>query len=99
MASDEIHNSPCLVGDGSQFGYSRNLWILVKLCAYFAMTGGGPSRVTEILSIYMYNNAFLGRPNLPLANAISLIMVLVSFALIAVTKALENAMAGKKSRP
>lgn len=62
----------------------------------FAMTGGGPSRVTEILSIYMYNNAFQGRPNLPLANAISLIMVLVSLVLIVLTKAVEKRFGGKE---
>jgi len=62
----------------------------------FAMTGGGPSRVTEILSIYMFNNAFLGRPNLPLANAISLIMVAVSFLLIGLTKAVEKRYGGKE---
>lgn len=62
----------------------------------FAMTGGGPSRVTEILAIYMYNNAFLGRPNLPLANAISLITVVISLLLIALTKAVEKRYGGKE---
>jgi len=62
----------------------------------FAMTGGGPSRVTEILSIYMYNNAFQGRPNLPLANAISLIMVVISFFLIVLTKLAEKRYGGKE---
>lgn len=62
----------------------------------FAMTGGGPSRITEILSIYMYNNAFLGRPNFPLANAIALIMVLISFGLILLTKTLEKRFGGRE---
>ncbi len=62
----------------------------------FAMTGGGPGRITEILSIYMYNNAFLGRPNFPLANAIALIMVFISFLLILLTKALEKRYGGKE---
>jgi raffinose/stachyose/melibiose transport system permease protein len=44
----------------------------------------------------MYNNAFLGRPNFPLANAISLIMVLISFALIALTKVVEKRYGGKE---
>lgn len=84
--SGTIVNSAILAISGS----------LSSFALIFAMTGGGPSRVTEILSIYMYNNAFLGRPNLPLANAISLIMVVVSFALIAVTKALEKRYGGKE---
>ena len=69
---------------------------LSSFALVFAMTGGGPSRVTEILSIYMYNNAFLGRPNFPLANAISLIMVLISFGLIVLTKAVEKRYGGKE---
>jgi len=44
----------------------------------------------------MYNNAFLGRPNLPLANAISLIMVAVSFLLIGLTKTVEKRYGGKE---
>ncbi len=69
---------------------------LSSFALVFAMTGGGPSRVTEILSIYMYNNAFLGRPNFPLANAISLIMVLISFMLIGLTKVAEKRFGGKE---
>lgn len=69
---------------------------LSSFALVFAMTGGGPSRVTEILSIYMYNNAFLGRPNFPLANAISLIMVLISFLLIGLTKVAEKRFGGKE---
>jgi len=84
--SGTIVNSAILAISGS----------LSSFALIFAMTGGGPSRVTEILSIYMYNNAFLGRPNFPLANAISLIMVLISFALIALTKAVEKRYGGKE---
>jgi raffinose/stachyose/melibiose transport system permease protein len=69
---------------------------LSSFALIFAMTGGGPSHVTEILSIYMYNSAFLGRPNFPLANAIALIMVAISFLLIALTKALEKRFGGKE---
>ncbi|HUW40634.1 MAG TPA: sugar ABC transporter permease [Rectinemataceae bacterium] len=69
---------------------------LSSFALIFAMTGGGPSHVTEILSIYMYNKAFLGSPNFPLANAIALIMVAVSFLLIALTKALEKRYGGKE---
>ena len=61
----------------------------------WAMTGGGPNHVTEILAIYMFNNAFLGRPDFPLANAIALVMVIVSFILIGITKAVENKFGGK----
>ncbi|MDP3179752.1 MAG: sugar ABC transporter permease [Spirochaetaceae bacterium] len=68
---------------------------LSSFALVWAMTGGGPAHVTEILAIYMYNNAFLGRPNFPLANAIALVMVAVSFVLIAVTKALETKFGGK----
>jgi raffinose/stachyose/melibiose transport system permease protein len=44
----------------------------------------------------MYNNAFLGRPNFPLANAISLIMVIISFLLIGLTKATEKRFGGRE---
>ncbi|MBU0927798.1 MAG: sugar ABC transporter permease [Spirochaetes bacterium] len=84
--SGTIVNSAILAISGSLSSFSL----------IFAMTGGGPSRVTEILSIYMYNNAFLGRPNLPLANAISLIMVVISFLLIGLTKAVEKRYGGKE---
>lgn len=84
--SGTIVNSAILAISGSLSSFSL----------IFAMTGGGPSRVTEILSIYMYNNAFLGRPNFPLANAISLIMVMISFFLIALTKAAEKRFGGKE---
>lgn len=84
--SGTIVNSAILAISGS----------LSSFALIFAMTGGGPSRVTEILSIYMYNNAFLGRPNFPLANAISLIMVTTSIALIVLTKVLEKRFGGKE---
>ncbi len=84
--SGTIVNSAILAISGS----------LSSFALIFTMTGGGPSRVTEILSIYMYNNAFLGRPNFPLANAISLVMVLISFLLIALTKAVEKRFGGKE---
>lgn len=84
--SGTIVNSAILAISGS----------LSSFALVFAMTGGGPNRVTEILAIYMYNNAFQGRPNFPLANAIALIMVVISFLLIALTKALENRFGGKE---
>lgn len=62
----------------------------------FAMTGGGPARVTEVLSIYMYTNAFVGAPNYPLANAIALSIVIFSFILIGVTKLVEKRYGGRE---
>ncbi|MDA3956576.1 carbohydrate ABC transporter permease [Oceanispirochaeta sp.] len=60
----------------------------------FAMTGGGPARITQVLSIYMYENAFMGAPNYPLANAISMTIVVFSFLLVAITKGVEKKMGG-----
>ncbi|MDR1663771.1 MAG: sugar ABC transporter permease [Clostridiales bacterium] len=52
----------------------------------YAMTAGGPAGQTRVLSIFMYNAAFGGAPNYPLANAISTVMVLISVVLIIVTR-------------
>lgn len=62
----------------------------------FAMTAGNPARRTSVLSLYMYDNAFRGAPDYPLANAISTFMVLISFALILVTKGLEGRFGGRE---
>jgi ABC-type sugar transport system permease subunit len=62
----------------------------------FAMTRGGPARVTEVLSIYMYDSAFSGSPNYPLANAISMAMVVFSMILIGATKLAERRFGGKE---
>jgi ABC-type sugar transport system permease subunit len=62
----------------------------------YAMTGGGPARVTQLLSIYMYENAFVGNPNFPLANAIAMSIVLFSVVLIVVTKLAERRWGGKE---
>jgi len=56
----------------------------------YVMTQGGPAHRTSILSLYMYEKAFRGAPNYPLANAISTIMVLISFMLIIMTRAAEK---------
>ena len=61
----------------------------------WAMTGGGPMHVTQVLSIYMYEKAFTGAPNFPLANAISLAIVAFSFVLIGITLYLEKRFGGK----
>jgi raffinose/stachyose/melibiose transport system permease protein len=44
----------------------------------------------------MYEKAFRGAPNYPVANAISTIMVLISFILIIVTRAVEKRFAAKE---
>jgi len=59
----------------------------------FVMTQGGPARRTSVLSLYMYDKAFRGAPNYPVANAISTIMIIISFILIGVTQALEKRFA------
>jgi ABC-type sugar transport system permease subunit len=62
----------------------------------WAMTQGGPARVTELLSIYMYTNAFVGAPNFPLANAIAMSIVIFSVVLIVLTKLVERRYGGKE---
>ncbi|MDR0289844.1 MAG: sugar ABC transporter permease [Treponema sp.] len=56
----------------------------------FVMTQGGPAQRTSVLSLYMYNKAFRGAPNYPVANAISTVMVIISFILIIVTRIVEK---------
>jgi ABC-type sugar transport system permease subunit len=62
----------------------------------WAMTGGGPGRVTEVMSIYMYRNAFVGVPNFPLANAIAMAIVIFSVVLIVLTKFVEKRYGGRE---
>lgn len=62
----------------------------------YAMTGGGPARVTQLLSIYMYENAFVGTPNFPLANAIAMAIVVFSIVLIVLTKLVERRYGAKE---
>jgi ABC-type sugar transport system permease subunit len=62
----------------------------------FAMTGGGPARVTQLLSIYMYDRAFMGAPDYPLANAIALAIVIFSLVLIMLTKVVERRYGGRE---
>ncbi|MGI6215109.1 MAG: carbohydrate ABC transporter permease [Christensenellales bacterium] len=54
----------------------------------YAMTNGGPAGQTRVLSLYMYQSAFQGAPNYPLANAISTVMVIISMILIVVVMSL-----------
>jgi raffinose/stachyose/melibiose transport system permease protein len=62
----------------------------------YIMTNGGPANQTSVLSLYMYMMAFRGAPNYPLANAISTVMVLISFILIGITKSVEKKFGGKE---
>jgi raffinose/stachyose/melibiose transport system permease protein len=60
------------------------------------MTNGGPANQTSVLSLFMYMMAFRGAPNYPLANAISTVMVIISFILIGITKSVEKKFGGKE---
>ena len=62
----------------------------------YVMTAGGPAGRTRVLSLYMYLSAFQGAPNYPLANAISTVMVLISFMLIIITRKVEKIFGGKE---
>lgn len=62
----------------------------------YAMTSGGPAGQTRVLSLFMYQTAFSGAPNYPLANAISTVMVLISIALIIVTRFVGRLFSGKE---
>lgn len=61
------------------------------------MTNGGPAGQTRVLSIYMYQSAFLGAPNYPLANAISTVIVLISVVLIFVTQGVGKFFAEREA--
>lgn len=62
----------------------------------FAMTGGNPARRTSVLALYMYDNAFKGAPKYPLANAISVFMVLLSLVLIVLVRLTEARFGGRE---
>jgi len=62
----------------------------------YAMTNGGPAGQTRVLSLYMYQSAFQGAPNYPLANAISTVMVVISIILIIMTMSLGKAFREKE---
>jgi len=61
----------------------------------FGMTGGGPAGMTRVLSLFMYQSAFQGAPNYPLANAISTVMVLISIVLIIIVRIVSRLFSGK----
>ncbi|MFO7318590.1 MAG: sugar ABC transporter permease [Bacillota bacterium] len=50
----------------------------------FAMTAGNPARRTSVLAVYMYDTAFRGAPDFPMANAVSTFMIIVSLLLIGI---------------
>lgn len=56
----------------------------------YVMTGGGPAHRTSVLSIFMFNKAFRGEPNYPVANAISTVMIIICFILIWLTRFVEK---------
>ncbi len=62
----------------------------------YAMTSGGPAGQTRVLSLYMYQSAFMGAPNYPLANAISTVMVFISIVLIVITRRLGKTFGTKE---
>ena len=62
----------------------------------FSMTLGGPARRTSVLSLYMYDKAFRGAPNYPVANAISTIMIIISFLLIWITRVVEKRLSSEE---
>jgi raffinose/stachyose/melibiose transport system permease protein len=62
----------------------------------FVMTQGGPAKQTSVLSLYMYTKAFGTSVKYPLANAISTIMVAISFMLIGLTRMAEKRFGGKE---
>jgi len=61
----------------------------------YSMTGGGPARITQVLAIYMYEKAFMGSPDYPMANAISMMMVTFSLLLILLTRKIQKAFGGE----
>lgn len=63
----------------------------------YAMTSGNPARRTSVLALYMYDSAFRGAPDYPLANAISTFMVLFSVVLILVLRWIESRVGGRET--
>jgi raffinose/stachyose/melibiose transport system permease protein len=62
----------------------------------YVMTAGGPAHRTSVLSVYMYDKAFINAPDYPMANAISTVMIVISFALIGLTKLAEKKFGGRE---
>ena len=62
----------------------------------YSMTSGGPAGMTRVLSLFMYQSAFQGAANYPLANAVSTVMVLISIVLIIITRRVGKVFGGKE---
>ena len=62
----------------------------------YVMTGGGPAKQTYVLSLYMFDKAFRGASDYPMANTISTIMVVISLILIGIVKSLEKKFGAKE---
>ena len=62
----------------------------------YVMTGGGPAKQTYVLSLYMFDKAFRGASDYPMANTISTIMVVISLVLIGIVKTLEKKFGAKE---
>lgn len=62
----------------------------------YVMTGGGPAKQTYVLSLYMFDKAFKGAADYPMANTISTIMVVISLILIGIVKSLEKKFGAKE---
>ena len=62
----------------------------------WAMTQGNPAGRTSVMTIYMFKTAYMGQNDVPLANAITTFIVVLSFAMILVTKALERRFGGRE---
>ncbi len=62
----------------------------------YVMTGGGPAKQTYVLSLYMFDKAFRGASDYPMANTISTIMVVISLVLIGIVKSLEKKFGAKE---
>jgi len=63
----------------------------------YAMTSGGPAGQTKVLSLFMFESAFQGAANYPLANAISTVMVLISILLIIITRYVGKAFSREEA--
>jgi len=64
----------------------------------YVMTAGGPAKMTYVLSLYMFDKAFKGAADYPMANTISTIMVILSLILIIIVKALEKRFGSKEDQ-
>ncbi len=61
----------------------------------FALTGGGPSNYTEVLTLYMYRYAFTYF-NYSFGSAISMVIVIMSIILIILVRVIQRRLTGPK---